>query len=219
MDGRTVGSLERVRESGCVAATTVDLLAVAFARREGDVSLDVGRELARRYEPLARLAEAGIAEVREITGLEPFETLRNQALLELGRRTAGVGRGDRTQIGSPEEVVERLAYLRREKQEHFVAVLLDAKNGIMKVSTIHMGTLTMSVVGPREVFREAIREGASSLIVAHNHPSGDPTPSPEDIEVTTRLAEIGRTLDIPLHDHVIIGDPSWISLRARGLMG
>ena len=218
MDGRLVGSLERVREAGCTAATTVDLLAVAFARREADVSIEVGRELAKRYEPLSRLAEAGAAEVRELTGLEPFESLRNQALLELGRRAAGGGRGDPESIGSPEEVAARLAYLRREKQEHFVAVLLDAKNNILKVSTIHIGTLTMSVVGPREVFREAVREGASSVVLAHNHPSGDPTPSPEDIEVTARLVEVGRALDIPVHDHVIIGDPDWVSLRTRGLM-
>lgn len=218
MDGRTIGSLERVRAAGCVAATTVDLLAVAFARREADVSLELGRELAQRYEPLARLAEAGVAEVREITGLEGFETLRNQALMELGRRSAVAARGDRVSISTPEEIVDRLAYLRREKQEHFVAVLLDAKNNILKVSTIHKGTLTMSVVGPREVFREAVREGASSLVVAHNHPSGDPTPSPEDLEVTARLVDIGQALDIPVHDHVIVGDPGWVSLRQRGLM-
>lgn len=196
----------------------MDLLAVAFARRETDVSEDVGRELAKRYEPLARLADAGADEVRELTGLEAFESLRNQALLELGRRAAGGGKGQPGAISSPEEVAKRLAHLRREKQEHFVAVLLDAKNTVLKVSTIHKGTLTMSVVGPREVFREAVREGASSIVVAHNHPSGDPTPSPEDIEVTARLVEVGAALDIPVHDHVIIGDPDWVSLRSRGLM-
>jgi len=207
-----------VRLAGCSAAATVDLLAVAFSRRASDVSDEVGRRLLRRYEPLARLSEAGAEEVRELTGLEPFESLRNQALLELGRRAAGGGRGMSASVASPSDVVARLEHLRREKREHFVAVLLDAKNRILKVATIHIGTLTMSVVGPREVFREAVREGASSLVVAHNHPSGDPTPSPEDLEVTARLVEVGRTLDIPVHDHVILGDPDWVSMRESALM-
>lgn len=182
------------------------------------MSEEVGKRLLRRYEPLARLSDAGAEEVRELTGLEAFESLRNQALLELGRRAAGGGRGVPDSVSRPEDVVTRLEHLRREKREHFVAVLLDAKNRILKVATIHIGTLTMSVVGPREVFREAVREGASSLVVAHNHPSGDPTPSPEDLEVTARLVEVGSALDIPLHDHVILGDPDWVSLRTRGLM-
>lgn len=218
MDGRTLGALDRVRTAGCSGATTVDLLSVAFARRESDVSDEIGRRLLKRYEPLTRLSEAGADEVRELTGLEAFESLRNQALLELGRRAAGGSRGTPAAVSTPEDVVARLEHIRREKREHFVVVLLDAKNRILKVSTIHIGTLTMSVVGPREVFREAVREGASSLVVAHNHPSGDPTPSPEDLEVTARLVEVGLTLDIPVHDHVILGDPEWVSLRTRGLM-
>ncbi len=85
-------------------------------------------------------------------------------------------------------------------------MLLDAKNVVMRVAEIHVGTLTMSPVGPREVFREAIRDGASAIIVAHNHPSGDPTPSPEDRVVTERLKQVGALVDIPVLDHIVIGD-------------
>src|SRR5262249_42746108 len=110
-------------------------------------------------------------------------------------------------------------FLTVEKREHFYAILLDSANHVMRKALIHIGTLTMSIVGPREIFREAVREGASSIIVAHNHPSGDPTPSPEDIESTKQLVQVGKLLDIPVLDHVIIGHEGYRSLSEMGLMG
>jgi DNA repair protein RadC len=95
---------------------------------------------------------------------------------------------------------------------------LNSANGVIRKALIHIGTLTMSIVGPREIFREAVRDGASSIIVAHNHPSGDPSPSPEDIEITRILIDAGKLLDIPVLDHVIIGHRRYSSLNEMGFM-
>ena len=117
------------------------------------------------------------------------------------------------------DIVELFAYLKHEKKEHFCAVFLDAKNMVIRTATIHIGTQTSSIVAPADVFREALREGAVSVVVAHNHPSGDPTPSAEDIIVTDRLVELGRLLNIPVLDHVVIGERKSVSFRERGLIG
>ena len=206
--------------SGVKGASPTDLIAVSFSRRSEDVSglEPVAREMLKRFGSIAKVADASSLDISGETGLEEFEVLRCHALMELGRRAAQGGKGDITIIEVPEDAIHLLSYLKREKQEHFVAVLLDAKNQVLSHPTVHIGTLTMSLVGPREVFRTAIREGASSLIVAHNHPSGDPTPSPEDLEVTKRLVEVGKMLDIPVIDHVIIGDPHSISFSRKGLL-
>ncbi len=210
--------VDRVRASGVRSAGIADLLAIGFARREADAN--VGSEMARavlqRFQRLQALGDASSVDLAELTGLEEFELLRVQALTELGRRIALSSRGEVTHIESLADVEIALDYLRFEKKEHFVAILLDAKNAILRLATIHIGTLTSSLVGAREVFREAIRDGASAIIVAHNHPSGNPEPSPEDLEVTRQLVEIGRMLDIPVLDHVIIGERRSVSLQARG---
>ena len=210
--------VDRVRASGVRSAGIADLLAIGFARREADAN--VGSEMARavlqRFQRLQALGDASSVDLAELTGLEEFELLRVQALTEVGRRIALSSRGEVTHIESLADVEIALDYLRFEKKEHFVAILLDAKNAILRLATIHIGTLTSSLVGAREVFREAIRDGASAIIVAHNHPSGNPEPSPEDLEVTRQLVEIGRMLDIPVLDHVIIGERRSVSLQARG---
>ena len=212
---------QRVRSSGVRAASPIDLLAIGIARRATDADEGEGlsRDLLKRYGGIRGVCEAAQADLTEATGLDDYEVIRALALIELGRRAAGAGKGAVVSIDGPADVMSLLDDLRHEKKEHFVAILLDAKSNVLRVAQIHIGTLTMSVVGAREVFREAIRDGASSLIVAHNHPSGDPTPSTEDIEVTQRLEEVGKMLDIPVLDHVIIGDRRYTSLQERGFIG
>lgn len=209
-----------VRNLGVRASSPVDLLTLGFSRREEDVDRNVGlgRKLLERFGSIRGLGEASFEAINSETGFEGFEYLRAQALLELGRRIGEAGKGESVQLDSAEDAYRRLRYLRTEKKEHFVAVLLDAQNAIQREATIHIGTLTMSVVGPREVFREAIRDGACSIIVAHNHPSGDHTPSPEDIQVTKTLMKVGDMLDIPVLDHIIIGERGYTSLKEAGLM-
>lgn len=211
--------LDRFRAMGARAASPTDLLALGMARRAED---------AEPNEPIARTMlrrEGGIRNLQELTpadlaghGLDGFEAARFLALIELGRRMGVSGRGEIRTINGPEDVYAFLGDLRPQKKEYFVAILLDSQSGIMRRATIHVGTLTASLVGAREVFREAVRDGASSIIVAHNHPSGDPTPSPEDVQVTRQLIMAGDLLDIPVQDHIVIGETTFSSLRRMGLM-
>jgi len=140
------------------------------------------------------------------------------AAIELARRMAQAGLGERRTIVSAADVFREFAHLRGEKREHFCALYLDTKNNVLRRETIAIGALDAAIVHPREVFREAVREGASSIIVAHNHPSGDPEPSQEDVAVTRRLAEAGRLLGIDFLDHVIVGDNDWVSMKDRGVL-
>lgn len=213
------GVASRVRSTGVLAASAIDLLAIGIARDENDANATVApaRELLVRIGRLQNLAQISAQDLIDTGGLEPFDSLKVQALIELGRRVGKAGKGESQEVGAPVDVFRLLEHLRFEKREHFIAVLLDAKNQVIRVAPIHVGTLTMSLVGPRELFREAIRDGASSVIIAHNHPSGDPTPSPEDIDMTRKLVEIGRMLDIPIVDHVIIGETPF-SFNAKRLL-
>lgn len=214
------GTVDRVRSLGMKSAALIDLVAIGLSRREEDANTgaESARKFLNRYSGLHGVADASHIDISEASGLEGFEVLRVLALIELGRRMGRSGKGPITEISGPDDVFELLDHLRFEKKEHFVAILLDTKNNVLRVAPIHVGTLDMSVVGPREVFREAIRDGAASIIVAHNHPSGDPTPSPEDLEVTRTLAQVGKLLDIPVVDHVIIGQRRPYSFSTHGLL-
>jgi DNA repair protein RadC len=212
--------VERLKWNGVGSASMIDLLAVGFSRNEETAvkGESMARDILRRYEKASALTEGDIQELMNLTGLDRFDIIRAKALVEIGRRSSIAGRGGAEQVDLPEDVFHRLAHLRSEKKEHFVVVLLDAKNQIQRIAPVHIGTVNMSLVGGREVFREAVRDGACSIIVAHNHPSGDPTPSPEDIEVTNKLVQIGEMLDIPVLDHIIIGYDRFTSFSRKGLL-
>jgi DNA repair protein RadC len=205
----------RVRAAGVAGASPIDLIALGFARSAEDVDAaePMARRIVTRYGTMQGLGEASPAEISSFTGLEGFELQRAMALMELGRRTANSKKNLVDEANSPDDVARLLDYLLPEKREHFVAILVDSKNHVLRVATIHIGTLTASLVGPREVFREAIREGASSVVLSHNHPSGDPTPSPEDWEITRMLIGVGKVLDIPVNDHIILGTEGVFSMR------
>ena len=217
----TGSAYERITRAGVRGSNNVDLFALILAREPRDVpacEADAQR-LVRRYEG-ARILDIGQADLRDTSGLEPFEALQRLAAIELGRRAQEAGRGEALSVNGHEDAYAIFAPLiGGRKQEHFCAAYLDSKNQVITTETVHIGTANMSVVGPREVFRHAVRENATALIVAHNHPSGDPAPSPEDIAVTKKLAEVGRLLDIPLLDHVIVGDKGrYFSMQKEGLL-
>lgn len=209
-----------MKHLGVPSAPLVDLCAVAFSRREEDAnaSKEMGIRVSKRLNNIARVNELAFDLLRDECGLEGFEALRCLALIEIGRRSSIAGKGVPDEIQAPSDVLCLLDHLFDEKREHFYAILLNSANHVLRKALIHIGTLTMSIVGPREIFREAVREGASSIIVAHNHPSGDPSPSPEDIEITKHLVDVGKLLDIPVLDHIIIGDGKYRSLSEMGLM-
>ena len=214
-----VDTVDRIQRSGVKTANLVDLLAVVLAREESDVEACIAdaQKLMRRLKP-NRILDIAPAELRDTSGLESFEVLQRQAAMELGRRSNEANRGEREEMSSSQAVFEHFRYLQDEPREHFCAAFLDSKNNLISTRTIHIGTLNASMVGAREVFREAIRENAASLIVVHNHPSGDTVPSPEDIGVTRKLVEVGKMLDILLLDHLIIGSDGYTSLNERGLL-
>ena len=169
---------------------------------------------------LPRLSRATESELRRRLGLGETGARRLAAAFELGRRVEAARAGARPRIDGPAAAHRLLAPLARGLlRETFWALLLDARHTLLSCERVSEGTLTTSLVHPREVFGPALRAGAAAVLVAHNHPSGDPEPSPEDLEVTRRLARAGELLGVPLVDHLVLGQAAFVSLRDRGLVG
>ena len=166
--------------------------------------------------PLDRLSRAGPRELRTWAGISPGQARRLVAAFALGRAVEHARAPERARLARPEEVFRLLApHLRGLAKETFVALLLDTRHRLQACERVSEGTLSTSLVHPREVFGPALRAGAAAVIVAHNHPSGDPEPSAEDLAVTRRLREVGRLLGVPLVDHVVLGDQRWVSIAER----
>ncbi|MBI1333863.1 MAG: DNA repair protein RadC [Armatimonadetes bacterium] len=215
-------TLARLRTLGLKTAMPTELLALAVSKTDDDVDrwVAVARELILSNRKLRGLSDLSVEELQRVFDLDEPAAKRLLAMFILGQKVGVSGNGEVEveQIDGPEDIAALLDDLRHERQEHFVAVYLDSKNVILRVATIHIGTANASIVGLREIFREAVREGAVGVIVAHNHPSGDPEPSPEDIQVTRKIVEAGELLDIDVLDHVIIGERRWVSLKRQKLM-
>ena len=211
---------ERLIQYGAEVLSTSELLAILLRTgTEKYSAVGLGDHLLASLEGLRGVARATIEELSRVHGIGPAKAAQLKAAIEFGRRLVAASPDERTKITSPRDVYNLLGpSLREEKREHFVAILMDTKNGVLRTKTVSVGDLSSSVVHPREVFAEAIRHSAASLIVAHNHPSGDPTPSPDDISVTRRLQEAGELLGIELLDHVVLGDNRFVSLKEKGLM-
>lgn len=212
---------ERLERLAPAALPVRELLALVLGSGStGRSALELGTDVLVRYGgSLRRLGGAEPAELRRVPGIGPAGAAKIAAALELGRRLASepATRGDR--IRGPGDVFRRLGPLLRDrKQEEFWVVYLDSQNRILSERRITVGLLNSSLVHPREVFAPAIAGAAASLILAHNHPSGDPDPSPEDLDVTVQMVESGRLLGIPVRDHVVLGDGAFVSLLERGLM-
>jgi DNA repair protein RadC len=204
----------RANVDGPAALETAELLAVCLG---GVAEQRVGSacELLERFE-IAELARANVEELRRAADLPVESAARVAAAFELGRRVEAASRRARPSLRSPARVHELMrGELRGLSRETFHALLLDSKHRFRRRERVSEGTLTSSLVHPREVFGPALREGAAALIVVHNHPSGDPEPSIEDLAVTRRLVEAGRLLGVPLLDHVVIADGGYVSIRER----
>jgi len=209
---------ERLMRYGARNLSTQELLAIVL--RSGTPrrsALSLADQLLHRHGGLRGLAAADIAELTRTAGVGPVKAIQIAACIELGKRMASHQEDARPQLTSPEAVVDVVECDMRDlKVEEFRALLLDTKNRLIRVKTISIGTLDASLVHPREVFREAVAAVAAGVIVVHNHPSGDPTPSREDEAVTRRLVEAAQIIGIDLIDHVIIGDGRWVSLKQSG---
>ncbi|WP_181537678.1 RadC family protein [[Anoxybacillus] calidus] len=211
---------ERLISDGPESLANHELLAILLRTGTKDESvLQLANRLLNHFEGLRLLKDATIEEMTSIKGIGTAKAVQILAAIELGRRISRLQYDERYVIRSPEDgakyVMEDMRFL---SQEHFVCLYLNTKNQVIHRKTVFIGSLNASIVHPREVFKEAIKRSAASIICAHNHPSGDPTPSREDIEVTKRLAECGRMIGIELLDHLIIGDRKFVSLKEKGYM-
>lgn len=211
---------ERLIRYGPQALSTAELLAIVLRTGTKERSaIGLAEMLLSEHEGLRGVANATVDELTRIKGIGPVKGVQVLACVELGRRLAAHTNEPRPIIRSPEDAALLLMpELRDAAKEHFKSVLLDTKNRVIKILTVSVGSLDASIVHPREVFKDAIAASAASLLVAHNHPSGDPTPSAEDKQVTKRLVEAGQMLGIEVLDHLILGDGRWISLKERGMM-
>ncbi|QNG61829.1 DNA repair protein RadC [Bacillus sp. PAMC26568] len=181
--------------------------------------LQLSNRLLNHFEGLRLLKEATVDEMTCISGIGEAKAVQILAALELGRRINRLAYEDRYVIKSPQDganyVMEEMRFL---SQEHFVCLYLNTKNQVLHKQTVFIGSLNASIVHPREVYKEALKRSAASIICIHNHPSGDPSPSREDIEVTKRLTECGKMLGIELLDHLIIGEQKYVSLKEKGYL-
>ncbi|MEN8376719.1 MAG: DNA repair protein RadC, partial [Gemmatimonadota bacterium] len=186
----------------------------------GSNSVDVATDLlSTSGGSLRALARRPQRDLEAVPGVGPAVSARVSAALELGRRLASESPVARRRIRHPSDVFDLCGpRLRDLPHEEFWAILLDSQHGVLREVQVSRGILDASIVHPREVFRHAILENASAIIVVHNHPSGDVTPSPEDRAVTAQLARSGRILGIPVLDHVVIGDGRWVSLAEQGAL-
>ena len=204
------------------ALTTAELLGVVLGSgAAGRSAVDVATDLLAAHEgSLRRLAVAEPRGLEQTAGVGPARAAAVCAALTLGRRLAAEPAREIRRVRGPRDVYGRLGPLLRDRrQEEFWALHLDTQNRVLIERCLTVGLLNSSLVHPREVFAPAIAAGAASLILAHNHPSGDPEPSPEDIAVTRQLVESGRLLGIPVRDHIVLGDGAYVSLRERGMCG
>jgi DNA repair protein RadC len=211
---------ERLERSGPESLTTPELLAILFRTgTRGRNAVQVGDELFRHLGGLAGIVGASLDQLQAVPGIGRVKAIEVKAAFELAKRVAASGEEARPVIRSPDDVAKlMMAELRYETREHLMALILDARNQVRQTRRISSGTLTESLVHPREVYLEAVRFSAAAIVLVHNHPSGDPSPSPEDIATTRRIYEAGKIMGIDLLDHIIIGDGRWTSLKQSGLM-
>ena len=224
---------ERLERYGPRALAPRELLALlietglpAAGDRPARSALDLAGDLLRAFtagdgQPsLRRVMTASVAEVCAVPGIGPAKAAKILAALDLGRRAAEEARPDRDRMSSPRDVYERMRFVLRDlPHEEFHVLLLNTQNEILRDLQVTRGTLDASLVHPREVFKSAIAESAAAVVLVHNHPSGDPTPSAEDCEVTRQLRRAGQTLGIDVLDHVIVGEGRYTSFVEKGLWG
>jgi len=210
---------ERLEHYGSGALSMAELLAIILRTGTRDENvIRLAQRLITVYGGLAGLAGAPFSELVAIKGLGPAKATQLKAAFELGRRLLVAAPHERPMVKSPADAANLLMMeMGLLEQEHLRIVLLDSKNHVLKIHTVYIGSLNTAVLRVGELFREAIRLNSAAIIVAHNHPSGDPTPSAEDIGMTRQIVEAGKLLSIDVLDHLVIGQQRWVSLKERGL--
>ncbi len=211
---------ERLITHGSSTLSEAQLLAIIIRNgRAGRSAVDLGRELLERFGSLVGIEQAGIKEIREIPGIGKAKAAEIKAAIEIGRRYQKPSLAGASFCSSSDVAAYYQPRMKDCKKETFRCALLDTKNKIIREEIVSIGSLTGSLVHPRDTFKAAVRESAAAVIFIHNHPSGDIKPSQEDILLTRRLVQAGEMLGIQVLDHIIIGDGSHFSFRDSGMLG
>lgn len=206
--------MQRLLRYGVGALSYAELLQVVLGA--GDEP--IGFELIAQFKSLATLARAGLHELQTFNGIGQQRAARLQATFELGKRLATELPREHTRITCPSDIAQLLMpEMSLLEQEQMRVVLLDTKNRVHSIVTIYQGSVHTSVIRIGELFREPIRRNCTAIVLIHNHPSGEPSPSPEDAAVTREIVKAGQLLDIDVLDHLVIGDQRFVSLKERGL--
>ena len=211
---------ERLVQFGVGSLSNAELLAILLnTGTKNRTTLQVSEKLLAHFQNLGTMGRSTVEELCEIDGIGEAKASKVLAAFELGRRVSKASPSNRRIIESPEDAAQFLMdEMRHLDREHFKALVLNIKNQVLRCIDVSIGSLNSSIVHPRELYKMVIRHNGAAVIVVHNHPSGDPTPSAEDIGITKRLAEAGRILGIELLDHVILGDGRFVSLKEYNLM-
>jgi DNA repair protein RadC len=212
---------ERLLQHGIEALSSQEILALILGRgTKGEPVMVASQRLLSTFGNVKGIADASLEELMQIKGIGTAKAAQIKAAFELGRRAAASDyQATGGMVSNPEEVVAQIRMkLKDKKKEHFRVLLLDTRNRVIKMSEVSVGSLNASIVHPREVFKEAISTSAASVILAHNHPSGDPQPSKEDLEITSNLVAAGQLMGIEVLDHIIVADKGYLSLKAQRLL-
>ena len=208
---------EKLIRQGAASLSDTELLAILLRTGTSSVSvLHLAEEVLAKYQDKGLVSIMNISpqEIASVHGVGLAKAATIVAAVELGRRLSTRAAQKQEKIEGPEDVARYASpLLRFEQKEHFLVMLLDVRNRVLAMPTISIGSLTASVAHPREIFREAIRYSAANLILIHNHPSGDPTPSGEDVRITKQMMKAGEIMGIPVLDHVIIAGDGFLSLK------
>lgn len=211
---------ERLVAHGPASLSDAQLLAIIIRNgRAGRSAVDLGRELLERFGSLAGIEQAGIKEICAVPGIGPAKAAELKAAIELGRRYQKPSLAGASFCSSGDIAAYYRPRMKDLKKEIFRCALLDTKNKLIREEVISVGSLSASIVHPRDAFKPAVRESAAAVIFIHNHPSGDIKPSQEDILLTRRLVQAGEVLGIQVLDHIIIGDGEHFSFRDNGMIG
>ena len=207
---------ERLAKLGAGVLTDAELLAILLrVGKKGSSALQVGQRLLFVFEGLEGLQKVTFTELCNVEGVGPAKAAQLKAAVEVGRRLARSRPKEQVIITSPQDVADQVQYkMANLEQEELWVLLLDSRNQLIRIEQLYRGTLNSSSVRPAEIYRTGIRHNAAALIIVHNHPSGDPAPSPEDVQLTRTLIDAGNMLEMPVLDHVVVGNRGMISIKS-----